>query len=82
MRFVVFPLFARLLQYVNEHVQLAGADVTLVLVFTFLSAATTEAIGIHAVFGAFARRPTICVTWGLAAARSAPASRSRRNIRP
>ena len=54
MRFVVFPLFARMLRYVNEHVQLAGADVTLVLVFTFLSAATTEAIGIHAVFGAFA----------------------------
>jgi Kef-type K+ transport system membrane component KefB/nucleotide-binding universal stress UspA family protein len=54
MRYVVFPTFARLLRYVNERVQLAGADVTLILVFTFLSAASTEALGIHAVFGAFA----------------------------
>jgi Kef-type K+ transport system membrane component KefB/nucleotide-binding universal stress UspA family protein len=54
MRYVVFPVFARLLRYVNERVQLAGADVTLILVFTFLSAASTEALGIHAVFGAFA----------------------------
>lgn len=54
MRFMVFPAFARLLRYVNERVQLAGADVTLILVFTFLSAASTEALGIHAVFGAFA----------------------------
>ena len=54
MRFVVYPLFARTLRYVNERVQLAGADVTLILVFTFLSAAATEALGIHAVFGAFA----------------------------
>lgn len=53
MRYVVFPVFGRLLRYVNERVQLAGADVTLILIFTFLSAAATEAIGIHAVFGAF-----------------------------
>lgn len=53
MRYVVYPLFGWLLRYVNERVQLAGADVTLILVFTFLSAAVTEAIGIHAVFGAF-----------------------------
>ena len=54
MRYLVYPLFSRLLRYVNERVQLAGADVTLILVFTFVSAAVTEAIGIHAVFGAFA----------------------------
>jgi len=54
MRWVIYPLFVRLLRYVNERVKLAGADVTLILVFTFLSAAATEAIGIHAVFGAFA----------------------------
>jgi Kef-type K+ transport system membrane component KefB len=54
MRWAVYPLFGWLLRYVNERVQLAGADVTLILVFTFLSAAATEAIGIHAVFGAFA----------------------------
>lgn len=53
MRFVVYPAFKRSLRYVNERVQLAGADVSLILVFTFLSAAATEAIGIHAVFGAF-----------------------------
>jgi len=54
MRWVIYPLFVRLLRYVNERVKLGGADVTLILVFTFLSAAATEAIGIHAVFGAFA----------------------------
>jgi Kef-type K+ transport system membrane component KefB/nucleotide-binding universal stress UspA family protein len=54
MRYVVAPVFGRTLRYVYERVQLAGADVTLILVFTFLSAAVTEAIGIHAVFGAFA----------------------------
>ena len=53
MRFAVFPLFRRLLHYVNERVQLAGSDLTLILVFTFLAAAATEAIGVHAVFGAF-----------------------------
>ncbi len=51
---VIYPLFTRLLRFVNANVQLAGADVTLILVFTFLSAAATEAIGVHAVFGAFA----------------------------
>ena len=54
MRYAVHPFFTRLLAFVNERVQLAGADVTLILVFTFLSAAATEAIGVHAVFGAFA----------------------------
>ena len=53
MRFVVYPVFSRLLRYVNERVEIAGSDVTLILVFTFASAAATEAIGVHAVFGAF-----------------------------
>jgi Kef-type K+ transport system membrane component KefB/nucleotide-binding universal stress UspA family protein len=53
MRYVVYPLFTRLLAFTNERIQLAGADVSLILVFTFLSAAATEAIGVHAVFGAF-----------------------------
>lgn len=53
MRYVVYPLFRRSVAYVNERVQLPGADVTLVLVVTFLAAAATEAIGVHAVFGAF-----------------------------
>lgn len=53
MRYAVYPLFRRALHYVNERVRLAGSDLTLVLVLTFLSAAATEAIGVHAVFGAF-----------------------------
>jgi Kef-type K+ transport system membrane component KefB/nucleotide-binding universal stress UspA family protein len=53
MRWVAYPALARAIRYVNEHVDLAGADLTLILAFTFLSAAATEAIGIHAVFGAF-----------------------------
>ena len=53
MRYVVYHVFGRLLRYVNERVEIAGSDVTLILVFTFLSAAVTEAIGVHAVFGAF-----------------------------
>lgn len=53
MRYVVYPVFTRLLAFTYKRVQLAGADVTLILVFTFLSAAVTEAIGVHAVFGAF-----------------------------
>lgn len=53
MRWVVYPLMSRLVRYLNERVALAGADLTLILGFTFLAAATTEAIGVHAVFGAF-----------------------------
>ena len=53
MRWVVYPFLNRLVRYVNARVGLAGADLTLILGFTFLAAATTEAIGVHAVFGAF-----------------------------
>jgi len=53
MRWIVYPGMNRLVRYVNERVGLAGADLTLILGFTFLAAATTEAIGVHAVFGAF-----------------------------
>ena len=53
MRWVLYPFLNRLVRYVNERVGLAGADLTLILGFTFLAAATTEAIGVHAVFGAF-----------------------------
>jgi len=53
MRWVVYPFLNRLVRYVNERVGLAGADLTVILSFTFLAAATTEAIGVHAVFGAF-----------------------------
>ncbi len=52
-RWVAYPLFVRAIRYVNERVDLAGGDLTLILGVTFLAAAVTEAIGIHAVFGAF-----------------------------
>ncbi|HLV26852.1 MAG TPA: cation:proton antiporter, partial [Gemmatimonadales bacterium] len=52
-RFVGYPVFTRMLGYVNAHVRLPGADVSLILVFTFLGAAVTEMLGVHAVFGAF-----------------------------
>jgi len=53
MRWVAYPLLRSVLQYVNERVDLTGADISLLLGFTFLAAAATEAIGVHAVFGAF-----------------------------
>jgi len=52
-RFLIYPVFTRLLGYVNAHVELPGADVSLILIFTFLGAAVTEMLGVHAVFGAF-----------------------------
>jgi Kef-type K+ transport system membrane component KefB/nucleotide-binding universal stress UspA family protein len=53
MRWVAYPLLRSSLQFVNERVDLTGADISLMLGFTFLAAAATEAIGVHAVFGAF-----------------------------
>jgi Kef-type K+ transport system membrane component KefB/nucleotide-binding universal stress UspA family protein len=52
-RWIGYPVLNRTIRYVNERVGLAGADLTVVLAFTFLAAAATEAIGVHAVFGAF-----------------------------
>jgi Kef-type K+ transport system membrane component KefB len=54
MRWVAYPLLRRAVQLVNERVDLPGADISLLVSFTFLAAAATEALGIHAVFGAFA----------------------------
>jgi Kef-type K+ transport system membrane component KefB/nucleotide-binding universal stress UspA family protein len=53
LRYVVYPGFGRAIRYTNENVGVGGADLTLILVGTFLAAAATEAIGVHAVFGAF-----------------------------
>lgn len=53
MRWVVYPGFSWLVRYVNAHVGLPGADLTLIVGGTFLTAAVTEALGVHAVFGAF-----------------------------
>jgi nucleotide-binding universal stress UspA family protein len=52
-RWIGFPVLNRSIRYVNERVGIAGADLTIVLAFTFLAAAVTEGIGVHAVFGAF-----------------------------
>lgn len=54
LRWVAYPLLRRMVQFVNQRVDLVGADISLLLCFTFLAAAATEALGIHAVFGAFA----------------------------
>ena len=53
MRWVIYPIFVRVVRYVNERVSVAGADLTLLLGGTFVTAAVTEALGVHAVFGAF-----------------------------
>lgn len=52
-RWIVYPAFSRTISYVNQNVPLVGADLSLILVFTLLCAAATDAIGVHAVFGAF-----------------------------
>lgn len=54
MRWVAFPLLSRAVRFVNEEVGLRGADLTLILAFAFVSAAVTEALGVHALLGAFA----------------------------
>lgn len=50
---VVPALLRRVYRWVDDHLHATGADITLVVVFTFLTAAITERIGVHAVFGAF-----------------------------
>ena len=52
-RWIAYPALTGAVRYVNERVDLVGADLTLILGSTFLAAAATEAMGIHAVFGAF-----------------------------
>ncbi|NOT58207.1 MAG: universal stress protein [Deltaproteobacteria bacterium] len=43
----------RMLRWIDEHVQVEEAHITAILVVTLICAAITEAIGIHAIFGAF-----------------------------
>ncbi len=52
MAFVVFPL-TKVLFRVADRFRTRDADLVVILVITFLAAAATEWIGIHAVFGAF-----------------------------
>ena len=50
---VVPPILRRIYRWVDDHFHGTGVDLTLVVVFTFFTAAITEWIGVHAVFGAF-----------------------------
>jgi Kef-type K+ transport system membrane component KefB/nucleotide-binding universal stress UspA family protein len=51
--FVIYPLSRLLMKYIVRRAKSEDADLVLVLVMTFLCAAATEWVGIHAVFGAF-----------------------------
>lgn len=53
MRWVAHPVLSAAVRWMNEWSGAGGADLTLILGFTFLASAVTEAVGIHAVFGAF-----------------------------
>lgn len=50
---VVFPFARTVMGFVRRRFQTEGSDLVFMLVLTFIAAAATEAIGIHAVFGAF-----------------------------
>ncbi|OGG44340.1 MAG: hypothetical protein A3F84_04440 [Candidatus Handelsmanbacteria bacterium RIFCSPLOWO2_12_FULL_64_10] len=52
-RYVLHPAIRWLLRLLDRSPSVAGADLVLVVVLAFLCAAATEAIGVHAVFGAF-----------------------------
>jgi Kef-type K+ transport system membrane component KefB/nucleotide-binding universal stress UspA family protein len=53
MAFVVFPLLKLLLRVVAMRVRAMDTDLVIIVAATFLCAAATEHIGVHAVFGAF-----------------------------
>lgn len=50
---LIEPLLHRAFRWIDDHFHGTGVDITLVVVFTFVTAAVTEQIGVHAVFGAF-----------------------------
>jgi Kef-type K+ transport system membrane component KefB len=50
---ILWPLLRIAMAIANRHFQTHDADLVVILVATFLCAALTEKIGIHAVFGAF-----------------------------
>lgn len=51
--FLGVRLVRRLMRWIDEHAHVEEAHITAVLLITLVCAAVTEAIGIHAVFGAF-----------------------------
>lgn len=52
--FVLYPILRYLLRVTAERWRTPDTDLVVIVVTTLLCAATTEAIGVHAVFGAFA----------------------------
>jgi Kef-type K+ transport system membrane component KefB len=53
MAFLVYPAMRWALRIVGERARTKDADLVLIILVTSLCAAATEAIGVHAVFGAF-----------------------------
>src|SRR5262249_40262635 len=51
--FVVYPFSKRLFRWLDNHSRSGNADVAAIVALAFLLSATTEKIGVHAVFGAF-----------------------------
>jgi Kef-type K+ transport system membrane component KefB/nucleotide-binding universal stress UspA family protein len=52
-RWLGYPTVSRLLHMADDRSQTPGSQLTLIIVLTFLGAALTDWIGIHAMFGAF-----------------------------
>jgi Kef-type K+ transport system membrane component KefB/nucleotide-binding universal stress UspA family protein len=53
MVFVLYPILRLAIRATTERFKMPDSDLVLILVVTFLSAAATEWIGVHPVFGAF-----------------------------
>jgi Kef-type K+ transport system membrane component KefB/nucleotide-binding universal stress UspA family protein len=53
MAFVAYPILRWLMRVTAEHFRMPDSDLVAIIVVTFFSAATTEWIGVHPVFGAF-----------------------------
>ncbi|MGH9796401.1 MAG: cation:proton antiporter, partial [Candidatus Acidiferrales bacterium] len=53
------PLLRFLMRWVDQHIRLEYATLTAIALFTFTYAATTQWLGIHAVFGAFLAGVTV-----------------------
>lgn len=52
-RWIGYPLVSRLLRWIDDEWRLEGSDLAACVVAALASAAVTQAIGVHAVFGAF-----------------------------
>lgn len=52
-RYVLYPLFRKLLPYLENILHIPGWELVVIVATAFLCAAATEAMHVHAVFGAF-----------------------------